>query len=337
MSSTSATPDRQIIHVAAGALVDPDGRVLIARRPPGVHQGGLWEFPGGKLEPGEAPSQGLARELHEELGIQVRRFRPLIRVHHDYGDRHVRLDVYRVDAFEGDPVGREGQPLAWVRPDDMDAAGFPAADRPIISALRLPSRYLITGDDPRDPAAFAARLDRALAAGIRIVQLRAHALSDRDYGRLAERLYPICRAAGARLLLNRDWSRDPALAATLPGDGVHLSARMLQRLQTRPVAADRLVGASCHSAAELALAQRLQLDYALLSPVLPTRSHPGAATLGWAGFSALVEPVGLPVYALGGLGPQHLAISHASGAQGIAAISGLWSADAEGGVGAVGG
>lgn len=129
----------KIIHVVAGALADGRGRVLVTRRPEGAHQGGLWEFPGGKLEPGETPLAGLERELAEELGIRVLASRPLIQVHHDYGDRRVLLDVHRVTAFAGTPVGREGQPLDWRHPEDMDPADFPAADRPIITALRWPS------------------------------------------------------------------------------------------------------------------------------------------------------------------------------------------------------
>ena len=174
----------KLIHVAAGALVDAEGRILIAKRPESAHQGGLWEFPGGKLEPGEMPTEGLARELFEELGVQIRAWRPLIRIRHDYGDRHVLLDVYRVNDYDGTPAGLEGQPLAWVAPDAMDPVLFPAANHPIISALRLPNLYLISGDDPAHPDAFIARLARALAGGVRLVQLRAHSLDDRDFASL---------------------------------------------------------------------------------------------------------------------------------------------------------
>jgi 8-oxo-dGTP diphosphatase len=311
---------RRHVHVAAAAVADGNGCILIQRRPVGVHQGGLWEFPGGKLEPGECAEEALARELLEELGIRLRRFRPLIRTHHDYGDRHVVLDVFRVDEYDGDPVGREGQPLAWVAPDAMDATIFPAADRPVINALRLPSLYLITGDDPEDPDTFCKRLERALSSGLRLVQLRAHQLPDSAFAALARRAFPLCRAAGARLLLNRN----PALVAGLPCDGVHLSTPALRRLSARPVAPSRLVGASCHDAEELDLAQRLGLDYALLSPIKATDSHPAAPALEWSGFSSLVEPVCLPVYALGGLGSDDLVQCFAHGGQGVAAIRALW-------------
>jgi 8-oxo-dGTP diphosphatase len=314
--------NRTQIHVMAGAILDGQGRVLVTRRPDHVHQGGLWEFPGGKLEPGETPEQGLARELREELGIAVLASRPLIRIHHDYGDRHILLDVRRVEAHAGVPRGREGQPLAWLEPESTDPARFPAADRPIITALRLPQRLLITGPDPRDPEALLSRLRAALQGGVRLVQLRAHALTDLAYLELAAGAYAICTAAGARLLLNRD----PAVVADSPRHGLHLGARALMALDRRPGRPGELIGASCHGPAELVRAAALGLDYALLSPVKATATHPGARPLGWERFAAWVDPIPLPVFALGGLTPADLPEAIRHGAQGIAAIRGLWPA-----------
>jgi len=313
-------PGQRLIHVAAGAITDAAGRILIAKRPDGAHQGGLWEFPGGKLLPGETPRQGLDRELAEELGIRVTAARPLISVQHDYGDRRVLLDVHLVTAYEGAPEGREGQPLDWLAPAAMDPARFPAADRSIITALRLPSRYLITGADPHETGAFLARLDKALSEGIGLVQLRAHGLDDGAYATLAETALALCRRAGARLILNRT----AAVAAALDADGLHVPAPLLRRLTERPLPAGRLVGASCHDAEELARAAALGLDYAFLSPVAATASHPDARPLGWGGFAKLVTPATLPVYALGGLGVEDLRTAFEHGAQGIAGISGFW-------------
>ena len=320
VSGATADVNNGLIHVAAGALSDAQGRILIAKRPERVHQGGLWEFPGGKLEPGETPSEGLARELFEELGVRIRSWRPLIRIHHDYGDRHVLLDVYRVDDYQGKPIGREGQPLAWVAPDAMDPVLFPAADRPIITALRLPNFYLISGADPACPDDFIRRLGKALAAGIKLFQLRAHGLSDADYASLVRLAHPLCRVAGARLLLNRDLK----LAKKLPCDGLHLTSGALHSLHERPCDFDRLVGASCHDAQELRLAERLGLDYGLLSPVEATATHPDVEPLGWERFAELVDSAHLPIYALGGLTPAHLDRCIHAGAQGVAAIRGLW-------------
>jgi 8-oxo-dGTP diphosphatase len=311
------------IHVMVGAISDPAGRVLVTKRPDHVHQGGLWEFPGGKLEPGESPEQGLARELSEELGIAVRDSRPLIRIRHRYGDRHVLLDVRRVRSYAGTPVGLEGQPLDWQPPETMDPACFPAADRPVITALRLPGRMLITGSDPLGPELFLARLARALSGGIRLVQLRAHAVDHGDYRDLARHAFRLCERSGARLLLNRD----PDETLDIPRHGLHLAGRILARLSERPGLTDDLVGASCHGAEELSHAARIGLDYALLSPVQPTASHPDAEPLGWRRFAELADAATLPVYALGGLTGSDLEIAREHGAQGVAAIRGFWPSD----------
>ncbi|WP_462321122.1 Nudix family hydrolase [Halochromatium sp.] len=314
--------DPKLIHVAAGVITDADGRVLVAKRPLNTHQGGLWEFPGGKLEPSEPVARGLARELDEELGIQVRASAPLIRLRHDYGDRLVLLDIHRVLSYQGCPHGREGQALDWMTPQQMDPSSFPAADRPVISALRLPSRYLITGTDPTQPDAFIRRLEQALSRSqLRILQLRAPGLGANEYAKLARRCAEVCRQANAQLILNCDAD----LAGRLPGDGLHLTETRLSALDERPQTDKPLIGASCHGTEGLAKAAALGLDYALLSPVQQTRTHPDATPLGWSTFAKLVDQAGLPVYALGGVGEADLdrAISH--GAQGIAAISGFWS------------
>jgi 8-oxo-dGTP diphosphatase len=311
------------IHVMVGAISDPMGRVLITKRPDHVHQGGLWEFPGGKLEPGESPERGLMRELEEELGIKVHDSRPLIRIRHHYGDRHVLLDVRRVVSYAGIPAGLEGQPLAWQRPETMDPACFPAADRPIITALRLPACMLITGLDPLDPEVFLARLARAVARGVRLVQLRAHGLNQEAYRDLARRAFVVCEQGGAGLLLNRD----PEQTSDISRHGLHLDGRALARLNERPGRPDDLVGASCHTADDLMRAARFGLDYALLSPVQPTDSHPEAEPLGWRRFAELADTATLPVYALGGLTRADLEVAREHGAQGVAAIRGFWPID----------
>jgi 8-oxo-dGTP diphosphatase len=306
-----------IIHVAVAAILDSQGRVLVSRRHDHVHQGGLWEFPGGKLEPGEAVLTGLARELREELAIRLLRSQPLIKITHHYPDRSVLLDVHRVLEFAGEPRGVEGQPLRWQAPAAMQARDFPAADRPIITALQLPDRYLITGADAGRPDEFLQRLENALQQGLSLVQLRAHALPDAAYNRLAEAALALCRGYQARLLLNRS-------GQLLTGaDGVHLTRHQLAACRERP-RVDGWVGASCHDLRELRLAERMGLDYALLSPVEPTASHPDAIPLGWTRFAQWVAGVNLPIYALGGVGLESLERAKQAGAQGVAGISAFW-------------
>lgn len=305
------------IHVAVGAVFNPQGQVLIARRPPHVHLGGLWEFPGGKLEAGESVEHALARELAEEIGIQVRACRPLIKLRHSYPERQVLLDVWRVDAFGGAPHGRENQPVAWVWPDELGDYDFPEGNRPIAAAVRLPDRYAILDVQAEDGATEAlARLEGLAANGITLAQLRAQALDEGDYRRLAQTLLRRAEALGLRLLLNAA----PELALELGAAGVHLSSTRLMALERRPLPAGLWVAASCHNAEQLARAQRIGADFAVLSPVQATASHPEARPLGWRRYAELVETAGLPVYALGGLTPPDIATAQRHGGQGVAAI-----------------
>ena len=310
------------VHVAAAVIRDREGRVLLSRRHDHLHQGGLWEFPGGKLEPGETVEVALRREIREELDLTLLTYRPLIQVRHHYPDKSVLLDVHLVTAFEGEARGMEGQPLVWVAPQELAEYPMPAADRPIVMALNLPDRYLVTGAaDSMDPEWFLARLERALERKIDLVQLRAVDLPETFLADLAKFAVALCHKKGARLLLNGP----PELAEQVGADGVHLNRYRLLELDRRPLGSDRLVAASCHSAEELARAVELGIDFAVLSPVLPTASHPERVPLGWKRFAELTAEVPLPVYALGGMGEAFLPEAWAHGAQGIAGISAFWS------------
>jgi 8-oxo-dGTP diphosphatase len=310
----------EAIHVVAAAIRNSTGELLLARRPDHVHQGGLWEFPGGKVEPGETPEQALVRELHEELGILPVSYRALIRVPYRYPDKAVRLEAWRVEAFRGTPEGREGQPLAWVSPKALSHWAMPAANRPICTAVQLPPEYLIT-PEPRDPREFLRSLERSLSKGVRLVQLRAKRLGSAEFDALARDALALCREHETALLLNGD----PEGVLRLAADGVHLSAVRVAALHERPLPEGLWVSASCHGPEELERAARLGVDFAVLSPVLRTASHPERAPLGWPGFAKWVEVCPFPVYALGGVARPHLQAAWEYGAQGIAGIRGLWN------------
>jgi len=129
---------KPVVLVVAVAMVDVDGRVLIAKRPPGKKMAGLWEFPGGKVDAGETPEQALIRELKEELGIDTRQscLAPLTFASHAYEDMHLLMPLYACRVWQGDPVPKEGQELAWVRPVKMKDYPMPPADVPLIAMLR---------------------------------------------------------------------------------------------------------------------------------------------------------------------------------------------------------
>ena len=308
------------IHVVAGALFDASGHVLVARRPEGGHLAGRWEFPGGKLMSGESRETGLARELAEELGIRVLSAHPLIRVEHCYPDREVVLDVWRVESFAGEPHGREGQRIEWRDVHELDPAGFPPADVPVLAALRLPPRYLVTPEPRGDWNAFLDRLAMRVAEGFELVQLRVKSLDEPALVDLGRRAAEICRRGGATLLVNAD----PVTARRCGTGGVHLAARRLEGFRKAREAQLPLAGASCHDARDLERARAAGCDFAVLGPVRATPTHPGAPVLGWTGFEDLVQRAGIPVFAIGGLGEGDVDAARRSGGQGVAAIRAFW-------------
>lgn len=134
----SRDPPSELLLVAACALVDPDHRVLLSRRPAGKPMAGLWEFPGGKVQPGETPEACVIRELHEELGLDVTAscLAPLTFASHAYADFHLLMPLFVCRVWDGTPTPREGQTLRWVRPRDMTGCPMPPADRPLVAFLR---------------------------------------------------------------------------------------------------------------------------------------------------------------------------------------------------------
>jgi 8-oxo-dGTP diphosphatase len=310
----------QRVHVAAAVIRDRQQRILIARRADGQHQGGLWEFPGGKLEPGEDARAALARELREELGIEVRAARPLITLAHDYPDKQVLLDVWEVLDFDGEPHGAEGQPLAWVTARQLPGYDFPEANRAIVAAASLPDRYLITPEG-LDNGPLLRGMQAAVAGGIKLIQLRAPNGYDPQYRDLAVDAVGLC-AGKAQLMLKGplEWLGD------FPAAGWHLTAAQLRKYASngRPFPKERWLAASCHDAEELALAERMGVDFVTLSPVQPTLTHPDATPLGWQQAKALIGAFNHPVFLLGGVGPGERERAWYAGAQGVAGIRAFW-------------
>ncbi|WP_266159668.1 Nudix family hydrolase [Dyella silvatica] len=313
------------MHVMAGVMLDASGRVLLAQRPPGKHLAGFWEFPGGKIDAGEMPLAALARELREELGVEVDTSvaTPLIRIPWCYGERELLLDAWRVDAWQGTPRSLEGQALQWLIPDEVDPTTLAPADLPILQALRLAPYYSITPAhvQPNAFAAWLARLSDAIEQGERLLQLRLPLWPVGRVRDLASALLPLARRYRASLLLNGDIEGARQLGA---GIGVQLRASQLGELSQRPLPFSQPVGASCHNSAELAQASYLQADFATLSPVAATASHADAAPLGWSLFCVLAKDAALPVYALGGMTREQVQDARAAGGQGVAGISGFW-------------
>lgn len=321
----STVPDScepPVTSVAVAVIENAAGDILLSQRPNHVHLGGCWEFPGGKVEPGETVPVALAREVHEELGLRVLHAEPMLQIPWAYPEKSVRLHVWRVTAFDGVPVGQEQQRIQWVPRAQVRHYTLPPANRAILTALQLPDTMLITGSF----ATIAECLGKIQCAveekGIRCVQLRAPWLSASEFDVLAQAVAGYCHQKEVCLLLNT--SPETPLIALDGVSGVHLNARRLMQCRQRPVSVSCLLGASCHDEVELRHAWSLPVDYVTLSPVLPTASHPGAASLGWEVFGVLVSLSPVPVLALGGVMPADQNAVLQAGAYGIASISAWW-------------
>jgi len=318
----SVGSDNQQIHVVAGVVRDRHGKILLTRRPQHVHKGGCWEFPGGKVRTGESELEALRRELAEEVGIQVRRTRPLIAIHHTYPDRDIRLAVWHVQDYGGTAVGRENQQWTWSRQEQLRSYHMPEANEAVVNALLLPDFYLVTPEPGDQTGRFVDSIDRCLRNGTRLIQLRAKTVQPSNYRAIARIVIPLCHAYKAQVLLNAPAEWVTELAA----DGVHLTSRALANTAHRPLPKNRWVAASCHNQKELEQARRIGCDFVVLSPVHETNSHPGSKALGWTRFAQLTGAANMPVYGLGGLGPADLSAAYQNGAQGVAAMRGLWEA-----------
>ncbi len=306
------------VQVVAAVIERPDGSFLLAQRPAGKVYAGWWEFPGGKVEEGEPNELALARELHEELGIDVRRAYPWITRVHIYEHATVMLHFFRVVEWSGEPKSREGQAFVWQRPDAPIVEPMLPANGPVLKALGLPAMYAITNAGEFGAADFLLRLESALSAGLRLMQVREGAMEAEARRDFAAAVLARCRAHGARMLVNTDVE----LAQAIGADGVHLTAAQLALANARPDFP--LIGASTHDAVELQRALSIGCDFAVLGPVLHTPTHPDGPFLGWTRFAALASDAQLPIYALGGISRTDMPQATANAAHGIAMMRGAW-------------
>lgn len=304
-----------MLHVVVAVIHDKKKNILIAQRAIQQNQGGKWEFPGGKVEANESAQQALARELDEELGIQIEKATPLIQLHHDYTKLTVFLDVYEVTAWQGQPYGKEGQPIRWVNLSELTNYTFPAANKPIPNALRLPTTCLITPEIEKDDT-FKKGILSALNQGIQLIQFRAKTLSPATYHQRAQWLSKQCAHYNSLLVFNSP----PAQYRYQ--DGLHLTSSQLLSRISRPSV--NLLSAACHNHTELLKAQQLDVDFIFLSPVKKTASHPDQTGKGWHWFGNAIKMINIPTYALGGVGQDDIKIARQQGGQGIAAINQLW-------------
>ncbi|MED5432845.1 MAG: Nudix family hydrolase, partial [Pseudomonadota bacterium] len=293
--STEPTP---AITVVAAIIRGEDGRICLSKRPDHKHQGGRWEFPGGKVEPGERLDEALARELYEELGMESSLSSPFMTIAHQYPDLHVTLHFRDVTGWRGVPTGKEGQQVAWFALSDLADLSFPAANQPVVTAILLPPCLAIVPDTIELNTLLTGieRLD-SMQTGLYLRAWSQHPAR--------ERILETCRRAGVRVWLRAD--SPLGMAGGMPEGvfGLHLPASVLMDCSRRPDFSG-VVSAACHDQQALDKAVSLGLDSALISPVNPTTTHPDQPALGWERAGQWASGLPLACYMLGGVGPEDI-------------------------------
>jgi 8-oxo-dGTP diphosphatase len=307
----SLLPDtRKVTEVAAAVIERPDGSFLLAQRPEGKPYPGYWEFPGGKIEPGEDARSALVRELREELGIEVHAATPWITRVYAYTHATVRLHFFRVTQWEHEPRPLEDQDIRWQRPEAPDVAPMLPANAPVLAALALPAVMVVSSASDSSIEAWVRALEARVAREKLLVQVREKDFDRMRVQHLLSRVLARAEPMGSRVVVNSASGHFPQAS------GVHLTSHDLLAAPQRPEGA--LAGASCHDARELEQAVKLGLDYVVVGPVKSTPSHPGVRPLGWERAAALIAHAPMPVYLIGGLKRSDLAKAREIGAHGIA-------------------
>ena len=304
-------PVTKITDVAA-AVIERPGEFLLAQRPAGKPYPGYWEFPGGKIEPGEDPRAALDRELEEELGIRVTAATPWITRIYAYTHATVRLHFFRVTGWDGEPRPLEDQAIKWQVVGKPDVAPMLPANAPVLAALDLPAVMIVSDAVRAGMDAWIAALTERVLHERLLVQVREKSMDRQKLQHLLSRALVRVEPFGSRVVVNSGNGRFPQCG------GVHLTAEALMASGSRPEGV--LVGASCHDEREIAQAAAIGLDYVVVGPVKETASHPGARPLGWDRFQALIRDQPMPAYAIGGLSRADLAEAKRRGAHGVALL-----------------
>jgi 8-oxo-dGTP diphosphatase len=301
-----------VVRVAAAVILGSAGEVLLAQRPPGKAYAGYWEFPGGKLEPGETGYDALVRELREELGLEVVDAAPWLVQRYTYPHADVELNFFRVFAFTGEPFGRDGQAFRWQTPGRFDVAPLLPANTAILRALELPPVYGVVPAATLAAPSSPTILRHALDQGLGLIRVDAAPGAATGARVAIERLVGLAAAAGARVLLGGTEADARALGCA----GVHWTATELRAATARP--ADLLVGATCAHAADIAHAGALGLDFVELGWAAAGAADAADAARGWAAFAQAVAATAVPVFAQGHLARTDLAFAQRQGAHGVA-------------------
>jgi len=310
---------KNVVQVAVGVIKNHNNEILISKRAEHVHQGGLWEFPGGKIEVGESVSEALTRELKEELNVTCMQMQPLSEIYFDYGDKRVCLHTQIVSKFSGLPSGCEGQEIQWVALNSLDDFSFPEANLTIIRQLQLPGLIQITGQYSSIKE-LLSKSEQCFQRNISMLHFRAHHLGDAEYIAHAKSLKQLCDDNNVALIVNRNKN----VYETVNADGLHLTRYESGHYSERPIDRDKYLSVSCHSETEIKRASKLMPDYGFISPVKEAISHDAGKSIGFGAFKNHCHQAAFPLYALGGMSHKDIEKAHSLGGAGVAVISEYW-------------
>lgn len=320
-SGTRHPAPRKVTEVAVGVLLRADDAVLLADRPDGKPYAGYWEFPGGKVEPGESVEHALERELHEELGVDIGESVPWVTFEFDYPHAYVRLHFRRIYDWHGTPRGREGQRLAFFRLHEPAPQPLLPAAVPALRWLSLPALIADMVLDERSADRQLAQLEQALARGVRMVSLRAPATLPLDALRALMRQVQIrAESVGALVTVSA------SLGSTIGHDrevkgALSVLLQDTEATDARPDA--HWVGLRAADRGAVQRAADLGFDYAVVGPVLPDPTS-SQKSIGWHGFDAIAQQAPLPIYASGGLDLVDFDRARRAGAQGLMVRLSAW-------------
>ena len=306
------------VNVSVAVLINNNRQVLLGQRPHPKSWEGWWEFPGGKIEKGETSVDALYREIDEEIGVKITQFKKWVIRKYSHGGNDITLHFFKVYGWEGEVTSKENQKLVWTHLQNPNVSPILPANLFIQKAFDLPKYYAITNLSETSKKVFFNQLQNRISNGLKMIQVREKNISFDEFKIFSNEVIKICKPKGVKVIINSDVN----LAYEIKADGVHLRSKDL--ISIKKIPKNLIVSASCHTQEEIYIAEKLNINFLVLSAIKKTLSHPDIKPIGWDEFEKIVNRVNTPIYALGGLGVNDYSIALENGAIGIASQRSIW-------------
>ena len=306
------------VNVSVAILINADHQVLFGQRPPPKSWEGWWEFPGGKIEKDETSVDALYREIYEEIGVKITKFEKWVTRKYFYGGNDITLHFFKVHKWEGEVTSKENQKLVWTYLQNLNVSPILPANLFVQKAFDLPMHYAITNLSETSKKVFFNQLQNKISNGLKMIQVREKNISFKEFKIFSKEVIEICKPNDVKVIINSNVD----LAYEIKADGVHLTSKDLIHIKKIPD--NLIVSASCHTQEEIDIAEKLNINFLVLSAVKKTLSHEDIKPLGWNKFEKIVNKVNTPIYALGGLGVKDYQVALGNGAIGIASQRLIW-------------